>query len=281
MGQGINAAASIVHRRAISNLEDWMSTNCPICNKDDAIQKLSVIVASGKSSGTFSGPSGGAAYVDGKLVPMGGYSTLSGSTISDLAKRLTPPSEPQKYKGLGCGLGSLIAIVTFLGLIAASGLGFLLFNVVGGFIFLFGGFVIYMLVLNALNKKSRKRDEAAYLFEKPRWDVAISRWNRSYFCHRDGIVFDPDTQETCQPDDLSGFLYSPSQRSTIAIPSSPQASLKTPIFPESSASPPVVNSVPPGEQPGWDSNNLKPTPTIPATPTADPASKKKSWKVVG
>jgi hypothetical protein len=68
-----------------------------VCGKNNAIQKVSGVVASGQASGTFSGPSGGVVKVDGKWCATGGYTTLSGSTVSNLAALLSPPAAPGKW----------------------------------------------------------------------------------------------------------------------------------------------------------------------------------------
>ena len=68
-----------------------MAAVCPVCGKDDAIQKVSSVVSSGQASGAFSGPTGGVAYVGGKWGAVGGYTTLSGRTSSELARLLAPP----------------------------------------------------------------------------------------------------------------------------------------------------------------------------------------------
>jgi len=64
---------------------------CPIDNKDDSIQKVSAVVASGRSTGTFSGPTGGTVSYDGKSGSVSGYSSLSGSSTSHLAQLLAHP----------------------------------------------------------------------------------------------------------------------------------------------------------------------------------------------
>jgi len=69
---------------------------CPMCGKNDTIYKVSGVVTSGQASGTFSGPSGGVVNVGGQWGTTGSYTTLSGSTATNLAALLTPPSEPKK-----------------------------------------------------------------------------------------------------------------------------------------------------------------------------------------
>lgn len=107
-----------------------MSNSCPICQKDDAIQRVVAVVQSGRSSGTYSGPSGGVAYSDGKWGSVSGYSTLSGSTVSDLAKSLVPPQEPQRGSlGLIFWLWLLVSCGTTL--MAFCFFQWLLINIVG------------------------------------------------------------------------------------------------------------------------------------------------------
>ena len=45
---------------------------CPIDGKDDAIRKVSAVYNEGIASGTFTGPTGGATYSDGKWGVAGG-----------------------------------------------------------------------------------------------------------------------------------------------------------------------------------------------------------------
>ena len=79
-----------------------MSIHCPICEKDDAIQKVSSIVLSGNTSGTYTGPTGGVVTVGGKTGYSGGFTTMRGSSSTHLAQLLEPPKEPSKPKSSGC-----------------------------------------------------------------------------------------------------------------------------------------------------------------------------------
>ncbi len=200
-----------------------MSNLCPICNKDDSIQKVSVIVSAGKASGTFSGPSGGVAYIDGKWGTVGGYTTLSGSTMSELAKLLSPPPAPNSPKGYTCleWIGLLFVamiLIPFVSgvLIIVSEASMTVLgvfpndpdttDVIGGFIFLIIAFVVIAFLVS-LNQKRLAASEKRYAIEKHTWNLAMQRWNRLYFCQRDGIVFDPETGETCDPSNIQNFLY--------------------------------------------------------------------------
>ena len=171
-----------------------MSTSflCPVCGKDDAIQKVSAIVASGRASGTLSGPSGGAAYVGGKWGITGGYTTLSGSMATELAQKLAPPSEPSRGRGVLASLfigGGIFEIVIALSTEEIWILPIGIVTIAIGAILL----ILYF-------KEKPKIEE--------RFVKAKSKWARLYYCFRDDIVFDPQTGETCHPDNLGKFLRS-------------------------------------------------------------------------
>ena len=73
-----------------------MSLACPIDNKDNTIQKVSAVVAGGTSTGSFSGLTSGVVDVDGKTGNLGGFSTLTGGTKSNLASFLASPRMPHQ-----------------------------------------------------------------------------------------------------------------------------------------------------------------------------------------
>jgi hypothetical protein len=188
-----------------------MSTPCPQCGKDDAVQKVAVLVDAGRSSGTFFGPSGVLPYFDG-------YTSLSGVPISDLARKLAPPPEPEHRFAYRWGKWAIVALfgplamctfIVFCGAwnsLALSGLdiffGLIFFGSAPAFFFAVG--VVSFLLHNSRDKK----DDAKFATDKLRWDKAIRRWKRSYFCHRDGIVFDPEANESCQLESVGTFFYS-------------------------------------------------------------------------
>ncbi len=84
-----------------------MPAICPVCGKDDAIQLVSAVVASGQATGTFSGPSGGVAYVGGKWGSVNGYTTLRGGTTSQLAQLLAPPPFAEETRRLWMLVGGI------------------------------------------------------------------------------------------------------------------------------------------------------------------------------
>jgi hypothetical protein len=198
-----------------------MANTCPMCQKDDLVQRVETLVSAGQSSGTFSGPSIGATYSDGKLGSVGGYTTLSGSTSSNLAKLLEPPSSPPEPKGYGCWWILLVyPVIPILSGFIGSPLiipGAILLgneNPIKGFFggaLLVVGFIIGLwLAITFFVRKERKKKagmQEIYSLEKPKWDIAIQRWKRLYYCHRDGIVYDPDTGDSCAPALVKDFVY--------------------------------------------------------------------------
>ena len=199
---------------------------CPECGKDDQIQKLSVIYSSGQSSGTFSGPAGGVAYVDGKWGSISGYSTLTGTSMSELARLLSPPPEPKEGRGLGYWVFPLLLIPfgmllygcigTYLSTMfiirpsgsTLEGAGRLIFPLVLviSLGLIFAGVIVFR-GINKFSKNKRREQDKYYAEKKPLWDRAMSKWRRLYFCFRDGIVFDHLTNEKCQPQQVREFVY--------------------------------------------------------------------------
>jgi hypothetical protein len=176
-----------------------MNLACPIDNKDDSIQKVSAVVSSGQSTGTFSGPTGGIVSVDGKSGGVSGYTTLRGGSTSQLATLLAPPQEPAKPHGFG-RWWFILWIVPYVagGVAGATSNSALLAFIVG--------FLILILLLWA-QKVFKDNSTVNYANEKPQWDKAILKWNRLYYCHKHDIVFDPDNGKTCTPPSLKEFLY--------------------------------------------------------------------------
>jgi len=56
--------------------------------------------------------------------------------------------------------------------------------------------------------RKKTREEERYAAERPLWEKVVEVWNRSYYCFRDDIVFDPKTGGgACRPKDMKEFLY--------------------------------------------------------------------------
>ena len=205
-----------------------MNVVCPICQKDDSIQKISVIVNAGQYSGSFSGPTGGITYDDGKMGTFGSYSTLSGTTVTNLAMLMFPPKEPKPGRGLGvwwiliilCSgsflLSGLTGIFCLIPMFAFPNNIFvnskeeaLIMGIMGiclGIAFMIvsiGGLILF----KCISVSKKKNGDKNYKIEKRLWDKAIAKWNRSYFCHRDDIIFDTESQEFSHLEKFQEYLF--------------------------------------------------------------------------
>jgi hypothetical protein len=178
-----------------------MANSCPICHRDDAIQKVSEIVSSG--------------------ITLGGEASGVYS-MTDLGRILARPEEPKLSFGHGWGkYGCMIPFALFILFWAVSGLivlSVLLVNIeiraiprvltyfaIFGCVPIFLAFGVAVFIFTVQGKVDRK-DAVEYSTDHPRWQKAIEKWDTLYFCYRDEIVFDPATQEICQPDDLRAFI---------------------------------------------------------------------------
>lgn len=231
-----------------------MIVNCPKCQQNDRIQKLSSIYSSGTVKGNYSG----SAYASGQNVPV----NFDASFQTNLASRLRPPSQPStpgflwyimpflpmgylimlfapvgrsdKIKmlitiGFAIAvtltlthgqLNTLAAFIHNLGdknsiivtnsefskvanlSAAKAGIGdYLLFIfliakvaphniqwIMAHFFMFFLALILYFIFYYAgliASKRKVKREQY------PVWQASMSRWNDSYYCHRDDVIFYP------------------------------------------------------------------------------------------
>ena len=192
-----------------------MTTVCPVCGKDEAIQKVSAVVVAGESSGSFSGPTGGLTYVGGKWGAVGGYTVLGGTTTSKLAEFLSPPRQPgQEHINEGCTVGCMAAMFLFTSLWFAL-VGYVIGTETGDetLAVIFGiGFAVafFILAMRFTVKQIVKRnDKWRIKFEKEsaEWKKVHALWSNLYYCFRDDVVFDPETGEHRPPAQLKELLY--------------------------------------------------------------------------
>ncbi len=208
-----------------------MSLNCPVCHNDDSIQKVSIIVANGRSTGIISGSTEGVSSKNETLESSGGVIAIGRNASVGLARKLSPPIGPIKNEGIGCK-GILAIVLTFiLFVISISFVTIILLNLgqlsnlfstslinLGGWmpwiVIGIGGFLFVILpimgifVVQENYKVSKINEEKKYLKEKQRWDEAMSKWNCAYYCHRDGVVFDEKGITVCQVEQFREYLFS-------------------------------------------------------------------------
>ncbi len=198
-----------------------MEPLCPVDKSSDSIQKVSSLVASGTATGNTT-------------------TNLVSLLAAPAAPRLRGGLDFWGWLLLiGCGLliaGGVLMFFTFLGIGLVGILG--IFIAIYFIIvqkqpteFLLGqgegmAFIVLILIIALLlstgfiaggifgiraiqkyHKKSKEEGNLVYEKALPLWESAKAKWERLYFCHRHGIVFDPETGETCEPGGLMNFLY--------------------------------------------------------------------------
>jgi len=180
-----------------------MELICPVCRKDDAIQKVSAIFSSG---------------VQATTLELETYAqSAKGMTISKQALRLAPPAEPKKPGGLHWLLWIVGLILSFLfDWVFALSAMILLPSLARegeaspctacGCIGFPLGLVLPVVALVLLHSFLLKRSKSRYSREFPVWQAMMERWNRLYYCSRDDVVFDPATGESVGPEALGALL---------------------------------------------------------------------------
>ena len=137
-----------------------------------------------------------------------GYTSLYGSTSTQLAELLKPPIKPSIKTFGGYGLTCLgflvlvviwwIALTIFRAIPEAAWVGTAIW------------FLLIFLFFRPAIKKENEKFDAKNAQENTelitRREAAIKIYERSYYCFRDDQVFDPETGNHCVPQDLTTLL---------------------------------------------------------------------------
>jgi len=163
-------------------MSEW-SDVCPLCHKNDQVQKVTSVVASGSLSGHHS---------------VEGYEGHS-SSQTDLSSKLAFGPLPEPNDAAGCiGMGCLFIVA----LVVAAFAVFVTANTKGSvsgaissnmtpFVLIVSIPVVCLVIIfliarvRANNRKDFKKSQAAH--ERMR-----APWERLYYCHRNDVVFLPD-----------------------------------------------------------------------------------------
>jgi len=186
---------------------------CPECGLNDEIKRVPGIIAEGTASVQMSGPTGAVFNVGGDWGAGGGWTRLTGVQQTNLAKSLTPPPDPRVGAGIGCGGWAIVAFLAYVTFANCWMIVIGLSTFIAGFAG--GGFenVLFGLLLASIGigimyfagrAALRKYRSNATLKEEaeangPAWEAMMTIWERSYYCKRDYIVFDPTAGETTAP----------------------------------------------------------------------------------
>lgn len=166
---------------------------CPICTKDDAVQKVTTVVSNGNQNGTISGPTGGLVYSDGKFGYAAGYSVLNGKISTDLAKKLAAPEKP--FAQVELGLGCLYFFLVIAMMVCAVSLNFVP-----------AAIILAILIAITIPLSKRPNPEEVLLKQTMLWESKMAVYDRLYYCHRDDVVFDPVNHKYISSKNMSDLL---------------------------------------------------------------------------
>ncbi|MCO5189821.1 MAG: hypothetical protein M9928_05835 [Anaerolineae bacterium] len=184
-----------------------MDVSCPSCRNVDSVQKVSSIVSSGTTHGSYGGAWSGDAY-------------FSGSSATNLATLLMPPDAPKESRFTGYflwyvfgtwALGGVCVLLSMLGALVFAPFTGGLDEPIGAVIIqMFGYTIIASIFMVPLvwMIRDRKRWRDAYPAKEAVWISAMENWDQLYYCFRDDLVFDPESGKTVKPQFLNEFLSS-------------------------------------------------------------------------
>ncbi len=175
-----------------------MAILCPICNENDAIQKLSAIRSSAQST----------AWVRG-------YEGTITTEIAELLHPPNPPAEPllrdpvlwiRKYVYWILVILMPVLVIVILANINTGPAS----EIILAFAFVCAlAYWAWSLRRNIKELESSERLGKMAEARKARaeaWKATMDIWERSYYCFRDDVVFDPVTNNYASPKDLLDLL---------------------------------------------------------------------------
>ncbi len=206
-------AKPIIQEQSDNNLSQ---TRCPLCNKDDQALKVTSIIQrdtqriNGQVPVTSTYSDG-----DGRLRSSTDWSRFSATSISDLAKNLTPPDKPALgcFRGLQFPDSSCLTIASAIMAVVLISFGFAMIgegsdigSIAAGFI---GGILFIGIFIGSrkFNKWQSKRAEEAIKPEMDRWNYAMDRWNKLYYCSRDDCLYIPGEKGSVPIGSMESILY--------------------------------------------------------------------------
>lgn len=184
------------------------SLSCPHCGQLDSVRKVSAIVSSGTSSGSYTGYGDGIGYSSGGVMIMDELITLTGSSQTQLSSLLSPPIEPcEPNFELVLVCSALLGLFGFF--VTMLGLGDISNNTPDATGALILGLIcLSIAVLVAVKYFHKSRDEKIRVArEMPVWERAVSKWQHLYYCYRCDGVFLPSLNYIVPTQYMMNFLY--------------------------------------------------------------------------
>jgi hypothetical protein len=175
-----------------------VNAECPVCGKDNAIQKVSAIVSSGFVTGTTVGP---VVLGDDDI----GIVVGSSSSTTNLAQLLSPPTKPRKTGNVSLAL--IVAGAFFLSFwLWAKALEILSLSGTIGLILTVLYLIAILVVALTVVARSITHSGRRFRDRMQAWETCMSVWMRLYYCHRDDVVFDPGSGVYASPYALGRIL---------------------------------------------------------------------------
>ena len=153
--------------------------SCPLYKHIDDIKKVSAVYDLGVSEGRYIGSAVNYSSYEYSSVSMGGFN------ITNTSRKLAPPPPPV--------YPSQALMVVFIVLGAIS-----LITLIGPVVF---GLLAYWQG-SKNSTQTKKAKEYTPIYEK-----AYIKWDKLYYCFRDDIVFDPETNEFVTADNINSLVF--------------------------------------------------------------------------
>lgn len=187
-----------------------MTITCPHCKRADQIQKVSHIYRNGTSSSTQTGWVNGIGYAyGGDVVGVTGATTTHGRTQTALAAQLSPPPEPKRTHwfwyimplvtwqfGLliawfaPLGKFGRLALLAIIGMVVATTKVGINLNIDNSLLLNVNEILLYAVFPITYYVALFRYAHVQYSKQMPLWEQRMDKWNRSYYCSRDALVFD-------------------------------------------------------------------------------------------
>jgi len=187
----------------VEHVEAVAVNACPVCRRHDMAQRL-VAIVSGQTQRNEE-----VVHVAANPANRGPVqvTTVATTAQSELARMLAPPVMPVQPSGPPPATGRSVLLLLAMLLCVGMGCAALadsssLFGLV-----VFTVAFVLLLLWNQERTAVQARRMEAYQDAMARWQGAAVVWERLYYCHRDGMVFDPEDGASLAPSAVVGHCY--------------------------------------------------------------------------
>jgi len=194
-----------------AQLDTKLINACPICKRNDKVEKVSVIYTVGTHDTSMQVPITDInTDSNGKVYSTTRHETINGLNQTRLAQMLRPPTKPNPPSSpskLSYGLVGFFLFVFSVGYCQYSIEERVYVCLAIGLLISIVALVLMVRNYKKSKKEYEKQVEKYLSTTLPAWENTINRWNSLYFCHRDGNVFIPDMMNSKPVDRINEILY--------------------------------------------------------------------------